>query len=556
MADERGAALPLGRRAPARRPGVRGRRRRRPRCPRPQDGADLLAALPLQGGPSDDLVGAQHRPVRRQHLRRHRPTAAASRRSRSSAPARSPTPSTRTPSHLPAVHPDRRRPQRPDAGQRQHGSPRVLHALDRQQCRRAVGLGDGAVPGALRGRRGPVGADQPHRVRRHRHGEPELDRRAPTTSASPATTSTARPPPGSHRVRPTRIGSTTTPSYTDAGVPAGTYFYVVRANDSVGNVQRAVERGERDGAGRRHPPVSADRTHGHRAAGSTGEPGLDRVHPTTLGSPVTTSSVTVSPSRRRPGTSYVDTTVQPSTTYTYTVTAQDAAGNVSGPSNSGMVTTPAQATADQRRQDRQLPPDRAAGTHRGRGSHDDRAPTSCWSRSSPLTDHRRVPRRFSGVSGGGLTWRLRQRTNTQAGTSEIWTAVAAAPLSNATITATRSSGSWVGSITVVGLQQRQRRRRRSRHRERQHRLAERVAHHHRALDPGCGPSATTGIGQWPGPSGPGQTKVDEFLATVGDTFWVQSQTAPGGAAGSLVTLNDTSPTTDRWNFSAIEILPR
>ena len=56
--------------------------------------------------------------------------------------------------------------------------------------------------------------------------------------------------------------------------------------------------------------------------------------------------------------------------------------------------------------------------------------------------------------------------------------------------------------------------------------------------------------------GSGQTKVDEYLATVGDTFWVQSQTAPGGAAGSLVTLNDSSPTTDRWNLSALEILPR
>jgi hypothetical protein len=56
--------------------------------------------------------------------------------------------------------------------------------------------------------------------------------------------------------------------------------------------------------------------------------------------------------------------------------------------------------------------------------------------------------------------------------------------------------------------------------------------------------------------GAGQTKVDEYLASVGDTFWVQSQSAPGGAAGSLVTLNDASPTTDRWNFAAIEILPR
>lgn len=40
-------------------------------------------------------------------------------------------------------------------------------------------------------------------------------------------------------------------------------------------------------------------------------------------------------------TSFVDTTVAPSTTYTYTITARDAAGNESGPSPPATVTTPA-----------------------------------------------------------------------------------------------------------------------------------------------------------------------------------------------------------------------
>ena len=44
-------------------------------------------------------------------------------------------------------------------------------------------------------------------------------------------------------------------------------------------------------------------------------------------------------------TSYVDSTVAPNTTYSYTVTAQDAAGNVSAPSNALLVTTPNPATA-------------------------------------------------------------------------------------------------------------------------------------------------------------------------------------------------------------------
>lgn len=40
------------------------------------------------------------------------------------------------------------------------------------------------------------------------------------------------------------------------------------------------------------------------------------------------------------GTTYSDTTVTASTTYTYEVKARDAAGNVSGPSNSATITTP------------------------------------------------------------------------------------------------------------------------------------------------------------------------------------------------------------------------
>jgi chitodextrinase len=43
-------------------------------------------------------------------------------------------------------------------------------------------------------------------------------------------------------------------------------------------------------------------------------------------------------------TSYVDRTVQPSQTYSYTAVARDGAGNVSGPSNTATVTTPTSST--------------------------------------------------------------------------------------------------------------------------------------------------------------------------------------------------------------------
>lgn len=123
---------------------------------------------------------------------------------------------------------------------------------------------------------------------------------------------------------------------------------------------------------------------------------------------------------------------------------------------------------------------------------------------------------FSSVTGGGLTWKLAQRTNTQAGTAEIWTAVAAAPLSNATVTATRSSGAYVGNIDVVAFSGAD------------------------TATSGASASATTGApsvsvttttsGSWvwavgddwdkaiTRTVGSGQTTFDEFLASTGDTF--------------------------------------
>src|SRR5206468_12402208 len=58
---------------------------------------------------------------------------------------------------------------------------------------------------------------------------------------------------------------------------------------------------------------------------------------------------------------------------------------------------------------------------------------------------------FSSVTGGGLTWTLRKRVNTQPGTAEIWQAVAPTALAGATFTATRSSGSWQGAMTVAAV---------------------------------------------------------------------------------------------------------
>src|SRR3954470_17372186 len=161
---------------------------------------------------------------------------------------------------------------------------------------------------------------------------------------------------------------------------------------------------------------------------------------------------------------------------------------------------------------------------------------------------------FRSVTGGGLTWRLRQRTNSRPGTAEIWVAAAPAPLTNLTVTATRSSGSYVGSIAVVAF---------------------------RGASPADGavggaaaasgaPTVTVTparLGSWvwgvgndysraaARTAGSGQSLFDQYLASVGDTYWVQSQAAPGTVAGLPVSLTDTAPTNDQYDFAAIEVAP-
>src|SRR5262249_52401401 len=56
-------------------------------------------------------------------------------------------------------------------------------------------------------------------------------------------------------------------------------------------------------------------------------------------------------------------------------------------------------------------------------------------------------------------------------------------------------------------------------------------------------------------AGLNQTKVDEFLASVGDTMWVQRQNSATQFAATPVIVNDTAPTNDRWNLASVEVLP-
>jgi hypothetical protein len=155
------------------------------------------------------------------------------------------------------------------------------------------------------------------------------------------------------------------------------------------------------------------------------------------------------------------------------------------------------------------------------------------------------------VTGGGLTWTLAKRTNSQSGTAEIWTARATGTLSNAAITSTLTTTGYGEALTVVAF----------------------------GNAPGTGQTAgaakakgattasltTTTASSWvfavgndwtasaPRTVGPNQTLVSQSTDARGDTYWVQSTTAPTPIAGTTVTINDTAPTTDNWNLSLIEI---
>jgi hypothetical protein len=157
------------------------------------------------------------------------------------------------------------------------------------------------------------------------------------------------------------------------------------------------------------------------------------------------------------------------------------------------------------------------------------------------------------ISGGGLTWTLVKRANTQSGDAEIWQATAAQPLSNVAITSTPAARGYNQSLTVIAMQ-----------------MSLGVG----ASVAGSGPSGTPsaslkttqpgslvfGVGSdWdsgiPRTVGINQVLLRQWVDTgVGNTFWAQNTTIQSGAAGSSVTLNDTAPTIDQWNMAAVELL--
>jgi hypothetical protein len=156
------------------------------------------------------------------------------------------------------------------------------------------------------------------------------------------------------------------------------------------------------------------------------------------------------------------------------------------------------------------------------------------------------------VSGGGLSWSLVKRANSQLGDAEIWSARATTQLTNVNITATQSRAGYDESLTVVAFKG-------------SGGVGAAVAGGAGSGGPslsltttkasslvfGVGNDYDNAIARTPGS---GQTLVHQWLDNAtGDTFWVQRVTALTAAAGTAVTINDTAPTGDRWNMSIVEI---
>jgi chitodextrinase len=347
-----------------------------------------------------------------------------------------------------------------------------------------------------------------------------------------------------------RIGQVTTTSFTDSGLAAGTWYYKVTAEDAAGNIGPPSEEAQALVTVDSAPPSAPTGlkvTPADTSASLTWTASTDNVGVT--GYRVLRNGVQVGAPT---STSFTDTGLTPGTPYTYTVVAVDAAKNESEPSSPVTVTTLSSAT---------LSLDKTVTTRQSTAGSTIVSPALTTAKSGELLlafvasdgPSAGSSQTMSSVTGGGLTWTLRARANGQAGTAEIWQAVAPTVLTNATITATRASGGYQGSITVaafIGANTS---------------VNGAVASSSAATGAPSVSLVTTRAGSWvwgvgedwdkaaARTIGPSQTMVDQFLSPSGDTFWTQRQTSSTPAAGTTVAINDTAPTGDRWDLAIIEV---
>jgi len=163
------------------------------------------------------------------------------------------------------------------------------------------------------------------------------------------------------------------------------------------------------------------------------------------------------------------------------------------------------------------------------------------------------------VTSSGLTWSLVRRTDTQRGTAEIWRAFSSATRSNISVTASFSQTA-AATITVVTLTGADTSGTNGSgaigatgagNSSRGAPTASLTTTRNNSWVFGAGADADNGIARTMGAN---QSMVHQYTAS-GFTGWAQHQSSTTPTSGTAVTINDTAPSTDRYNMTICEVLP-
>jgi hypothetical protein len=247
-------------------------------------------------------------------------------------------------------------------------------------------------------------------------------------------------------------------------------------------------------------------------------------------------------------TSYTDSSLAAGTYY-YQVVASDAAGNTGPPSNEASATVTAPTTSLAIDANVSIDANSATATTAAFSTHG----TNETLLAFVAGDGPSSGGQTATVSGAGLTWSLVRRANSQAGTAEVWRATAPAPLTNVAVTSkltkTTAPDQALTVIAVTGTTG----------------VGASAAASAGSGAPTVSLTSTAngslifGVGNdWDHSRartlGNGQSMDHQWVNTAsGDTYWTQQTSQPTGSAGTLTTINDTAPTTDRWNLTAVEV---
>jgi hypothetical protein len=351
----------------------------------------------------------------------------------------------------------------------------------------------------------------------------------------------------------TKVGTSTTTSYTDNGLASNTkYTYTVTAFDAAGNVSQPSSPATVTTPADTTPPVISNVAASPNQTTATITWTTDKPSSSQVAYGTTSAYGSTTPLDSTLVTAHSQTIsgLTPGQQYHFSVASTDGSGNSASSPDSTFTTLTNVPLAI----------DAQISVHTTSAAATITSPAFNTKQPNELleafiaTDGGSSPQTISSVTGGGLTWTLRSRANGRPGTSEIWQAVAPAALSNVTVKATLSS-SRVGAVTVLSF------------------TGASTSVNGATVSAGAASGAptasltTTRANSWvfavgddysnaiARTVGANQTLVDQDLAPVGDTYWVQRQNTTTPNSGTSVTMNDTAPTTDQWNLALIEIPP-